>query len=402
MKKLSHAARNIRYAVKRAQGIRIETDLRPYEKIIANVRRMDAARWPAGSLRRRMESLRAAIAAGTPPETVLPEAFALVTRACRLALEQEPYDVQVIAGLAMTGGKVAQMNTGEGKTMAAVFPACLRALSGKGFHILTANEYLARRDSEWMGAVYSLLGLTAAHVTEGMTAAEKRAAYRADITYLTARQAGFDFLADRLALSPQEPVQRELFSVLVDEADFILIDESRNPLIIARTGALSGPDPVKADETARILIPGRDYTVDREERNCFLTPAGERKVMRRHGCGGMEEPEFLPVYASIHVALLARNLLHRDVDYIVRSGRVELVDEWTGRVADNRRWPHGIQAAIEVKEGLVPRPDGKIYGKITIQHYVNLYERRAGMTATAVPAAEEFVRIYGKIGRAHV
>ncbi|MCK4766230.1 MAG: accessory Sec system translocase SecA2, partial [Candidatus Aminicenantes bacterium] len=323
------------------------------------------------------------------------EAFALVREAASRVLSMRPYDVQVIAAAAIHQGKLAQMQTGEGKTLAAVLPVFLNALQGKGVHVLTANDYLAQRDSEWMGPVYDFFGLTADYIREGMPPTRRRKAYRADITYLTAKEAGFDFLRDQLCFNPEELTHRPFHYAIVDEADFIMIDEARVPLVIAGDAPNPGTHPALMAGIVRTLKPGEDYETDENLRSIHLTEKGLDRAEVRLGRGDLHNPGNLLLYSSLNVALHAEVLLHRDIDYIVRDGKIELVDEFTGRVADKRRWPHGIQTAVEAKEGVEQQPEGLIYGSITLQHFLKLYPKLAGMTATAAPAAEEFKTFYG-------
>ena len=333
------------------------------------------------------------MAEGAPVEAQLPEAFALAREAARRALGQRPFDEQILAGLALAQGKIAEMATGEGKTLAAVAPVFLHALAGRGAHVLTFNDYLARRDAAWMGPVYERLGLSVGFVQERMSVAERQRAYGADVTYLTAKEAGFDHLRDALALEPADRVQRAYHFALVDEADSILIDEARIPLVIAgETGeALAGPERLAA--LVRELVPGRDFDTDEHAHNIALTEAGAARVEAALGCGSLHALENVSLHAQLRHALHAEHLLKRDVDYIVRGGKVELVDESTGRVADRRHWPDGLHAAVEAKEGLRLTSEGRILGQVTLQHFLGLYPRLAGMTATAHTAAEELAGV---------
>jgi preprotein translocase subunit SecA len=271
----------------------------------------------------------------------------------------------------------------------------VQALAGRGAHVLTFNDYLARRDAAWMGPVYERLGLRVAAVQERMAPAERRAAYAADVTYLTAKEAGFDHLRDGLCLEPGERVQRELFFALVDEADSILIDEARVPLVIAgETGdALAGPERLAS--LVRTLAPGADFDTDEHAHNIGLTDRGAARVEAALACGALHALENVSLHAQLRHALHAEHLLRRDVDYIVRDGRVELVDEATGRVAERRHWPDGLHAAVEAKEGLRLTSEGRILGSLTLQHFLGLYPRLAGMTATAQAAADELFAFYG-------
>jgi preprotein translocase subunit SecA len=382
-----------RYA--RLAGLPVEYDLRAYRRRLDLIDGVGAHALPDAQITSRFEAARRHAASGRSLDALLPEVFALTREACARALGMRPFDVQVMAAVALHEGKLAQMATGEGKTLAAVMPAALNALAGRGVHVLTANDYLARRDASWMGAAYRFLGLSATAVTQHLDTAGRQAAYAADITYVTAKEAGFDFLRDHTVTDPAHVVQRPFHYAIVDEADFILIDEARVPLVIA--GETAAP-PIPHQRIAlavRALKPGTDFRVDEHERNVTLTDAGFQHAQEALGCGPLHDPAQHLTLAAIHVALHAEVLLRRDRDYIVRGGRIELVDEFTGRVADNRRWPHGIQPAVEAKEGLEVRPEGAVLGSVPIQHFVRLWPRLAGMTATAVPAAEEFREFYG-------
>jgi preprotein translocase subunit SecA len=323
------------------------------------------------------------------------EAFALAAVACRRVLGLIPHDVQIQGALAMAGGKIAEMQTGEGKTLAAVMAVYDFARSGDPVHVLTANDYLAQRDAEWMGPVYEFLGLRVGFITSTMTPEERRKAYACDITYATPNEVGFDFLRDQLALNVDELVLGDFATVLVDEADSILIDEARIPLVIA--GGADQPEALarRMAAVASILNPNHDYRADDFHRNVHLTGRGARAVERMIGCENLYAPENLDALAAIEAALHARLLLRRDVEYIVRDGKIELVDEFKGRVAQNRRWPAGLQTAIEAKEGLPLRKQGRILGSITLQNLIRMYPRRCGMTGTAATESAEFRAFYG-------
>jgi preprotein translocase subunit SecA len=328
-------------------------------------------------------------------EAWLAEVFALNAEFCRRELAQEPFDGQLAAGYAMHRGQLAQLATGEGKTLAAVFPAVAAALAGEAVHLLTANDYLARRDAAWMGPIYRRWGFDAAAVQDGQPPAARRAAYGAAVVYLTAREAGFDYLRDQLAYSADELVQRSFGLAIVDEADLLLIDEARIPLVIAGADEGDGLELGRIDQAAAALEPGRDFQLDPAGRRLSLTLAGERRGAGLLGLEGLHHEPDRPAWARLHAALHARHLVRRDVDYLVRGGKVELVDGFTGRIADKRQWPWGIQAAIEAMEGVAVQPEGRIYGRITIQHFIRLYPRLAAMTATAEPAAAELQECYG-------
>jgi preprotein translocase subunit SecA len=371
-------------------GIPVEYDIRGYLRAVEAIDAIPVAGLPEADLRSRAAAARARAQAGESADALLPEVFALVCELSSRLVGMRPFDIQVAAGLALHQGRLAQLATGEGKTLVAVMPATLNALAGRGVHVFTANDYLARRDAEWMGPIYQAFGLDVRFIVQGMTHQERRRAYAAHITYVTAKEAGFDFLRDHTSDDPSRVVQRPYHYVIVDEADFILIDEARVPLVIA------GPaPPIEVDHpTLAALVlrlrPGRDYDADQYQRTIVLTEAGFERAGELLGGIDLHDPARHLLLSALHVALHAQTLLQRDRDYIVRDGAVELVDEFTGRVADNRRWPHGIQPAVEAKEALTVQPEGRILGSIPIQHFVRLYPKIAAMTATAVSAAQEF------------
>jgi preprotein translocase subunit SecA len=348
-----------------------------------------------GDLRERTQALRRQAGDGVALDDLLPECFALVRESARRVLGERPYDVQVLAGIALHRGSLVEMQTGEGKTLAAVAPVALSALTGRRVHVLTYNDYLARRDAGWMGPVYAQLGLTSGFVQEGLTPEERRRAYACDVTYLTVKEAGFDLLRDSLCLDPQGQVHRPFHHALVDEADSLLIDEARIPLVIAGSFGEAETDLLRLAAVARRLERGLDYATDEYARNIFLTDRGAQRAEHLLGCGNLFAAGSLRLQAELRNALHAEALLRRDVDYIVRDGRIELVDELTGRVAENRHWPDGLHTALEAKEGLVQQPEGKILSSITIQHYLRKYPRLCGMTATARAAADELAKVYG-------
>ncbi len=381
----------------------VETELSAYLAIVEKIKAVDMTGWPDAAIMDRSRKLKAEFGgpdspAGDAPdrlESVEIEAFALVREAARRSLGLDPFDVQMIAGLALARGRIAELPTGEGKTLAAVFPAFLLALGGEGVHILTVNDYLARRDAAWMGPVYRALGLSVGCIQEGMSLGEKRAAYARDIVYATAKESGFDFLRDQIAVDRSELVHRPFHAAIVDEADSILVDEARIPLIIAGVEDRISRDLSGVTANVRSLTAGRDFDTDAEHRNVFLTDAGIERLESSFGQGSLYAASNQRLLETVYCALHARALLRRDVDYIVRNGRVEIVDEFTGRVVDKRHWPDGLQAAVEAKEGLARRSEGRVLGSITLQHFFKLYPRLCGMTATARSAAGEIKEFYG-------
>jgi preprotein translocase subunit SecA len=375
----------------------VDDDLTPYGETLDKVtsagkgmaEKSDAdLRQAAGTLLTRARS-------GTPLDDLLVDVFALAREIAERLLGMRPFDVQVMAGVVLHRRNLVEMQTGEGKTLAAVLPAALNALTGRGVHILTFNDYLARRDAAWMGPVYEAMGLSVGIIQEGMSTADRQAAYGADITYATAKEAGFDFLRMHLACRPSEVVHRPFNYVIVDEADSILIDEARVPLVIAGERETSEADPYRIARVVAGLREGADWGTDEHGRSVFLTEGGLDRVEHELGCGDLHEPANYLLLTEVNQALHARALLRRDVDYIVRSDRIELVDEFTGRMVDDRRWPDGLQAALEAKEGLPIRPGGHILGSVTLQHFLMHYPRLSGMTATALPASVELSDVYG-------
>ena len=375
----------------------IEDDLSVFDETLRRINEAGSALTSASDdeLAALGRSLRDRALNGESLDGLLPETFAAAREAALRAVGLRPFEVQLLAGIAIHRGKLAEMSTGEGKTLAAVAPAVLHALQGRGVHVLTFNDYLARRDADWMGPVYRALGLTVGVIQEGMSAGPRRSGYAADVTYATAKEAGFDFLRSNLARDAGQLVQRPFHFAIVDEADSILIDEARVPLVIAGDRPSSSVDPLRIADLVRGLTEGDDWVVSEYGRNVELSESGLDRVEQELGCGPLHAAENYLLLAEINQSLHAHALLRRDVDYIVTDGRIELVDEFTGRVVDDRRWPDGLQAALEAKEGLKIRPGGRILGSVTLQHFLGQYPRLAGMTATARSAAEELFDFYG-------
>ena len=310
-------------------------------------------------------------------------------------LGQDMFDVQLRGALALARGSIAEMQTGEGKTLAAVPAVAWYARQGQGVHVMTVNDYLARRDAVWMGEIYRFLGLSVGQVQQGMTAAERRAAYARDITYATQNEIGFDFLRDRLAFEVSEQVHRPFAVAVIDEADSILIDEARIPLVIAGRSIEDDGFALAADQVVRTLLPLVHYTVDTGAHNVALTDDGIAAVENAFRRGNLYEAQNLSLLSAVQDAVHAHALLHRDVDYVVKNGAIEMVDEFKGRIAQDRRWPAGLHTAVEAKEGVAAKLQGSILGSITLQHLIALYPRVCGMTGTAVSSALEFEKIYG-------
>jgi preprotein translocase subunit SecA len=323
------------------------------------------------------------------------EYIALAAVASSRVLGQEMFDVQLRGTLALIRGHIAEMQTGEGKTLAAVPAVAWLARKHAGVHVMTVNDYLARRDAAWMGGIYRMLGLTVGYVQQGMTPAERQAAYGCDITYATANEIGFDVLRDRCALRLEDQVHREFNAAVIDEADSILIDEARIPLVIAGGDEGDGGLAYAADRVVRRFQPVLHYTVDAGAHNVALTDEGIRAIETAFGCGNLFEERNLRLHTAVQDALHAHGLLRRDVDYLVKNGAIEMVDEFKGRIALNRRWPAGLHTAVETKENVAPKSQGSILGSTTVQHLVALYPHVCGMTGTAATQAQEFLRVYG-------
>lgn len=326
--------------------------------------------------------------------TDLTEVIAVSAIAAKRELGLDFFDVQLQGALALANGRIAEMQTGEGKTLTAVPAAIWLAKQGAGLHVMTVNDYLARRDAEWMGAIYRRLGFTVGCIQQNMPSDERKRAYACDITYATANEVGFDYLRDQLALDPEEQVHRPFAAALIDEADSVLIDEARIPLIIAGGEPEEERLAVRADRVVRHFRPGFHFLIEERGRNVTLTDIGIRAIEDSFGCGNLFAEESLELLTAVQDALHAHALLRRDVDYIVQQDAIESVDEFKGRVAQNRRWPAGLHTAIEVKEGVAPRTQGRILGSITLQNLIALYPFVCGMTGTAATQKDEFRNIY--------
>lgn len=381
----------------RLRGNPVRYDLRAYDEQLGEIHAHEERlrRLSDERLEHAGRQLRSDAVAGVPLRRLRSEVFAIAGEAARRRLGLRPFDVQIVAALAMDAGAIVEMQTGEGKTLAAVLPVALNALTGSGVHVLTFNEYLASRDASWMGPVYQVFGLTAAHVRHVDSRGARREAYRADVTYVTAKEAGFDYLRDSLATDPADVVHRPLHVALVDEADSLMIDEARVPLVIAGAVDRAGVSETRLAELVAALHPVVHFDSDDYGRNVELTDAGLARAEHLLGCGPLHAEGNYTLLTALNCALHARVLLRRDVDYIVRNGRIEVVDEFTGRVLADRHWPDGLQAALEAKEGLRRSADGSILDSITLQRFLRQYPRLCGMTGTARHDAWELLQTYG-------
>jgi preprotein translocase subunit SecA len=390
-------------------GSRNDRVIRPMRKIVERINALEPGivALDDAALRAKTEEFKTRLAKGEKLDALLPEAFAVVREASKRTLEMRHFDVQLIGGMVLHEGKIAEMRTGEGKTLVATLPVYLNALTGKGVHVVTVNDYLARRDADWMGQIYRFLGMSVGVVVAGMSPEEKRAAYGSDITYGTNNEYGFDYLRDNMAFGLDQRVQRELHYALVDEVDSILIDEARTPLII------SGPAEESSEMYRRIdgIIPALtrqkeeegpgDYWVDEKAKQVYLTEDGHQRVedllletgLLRDG-ESLYDAAHLGVFHHLNACLRAHALFHRDVEYIVRDGEIIIVDEFTGRTMPGRRWSDGLHQAIEAKENVPIQAENQTLASITFQNYFRLYGKLAGMTGTADTEAFEFQQIY--------
>ncbi|NLC79140.1 MAG: preprotein translocase subunit SecA, partial [Ruminococcaceae bacterium] len=361
-------------------------------------------------LRGMTDILKQRLSNGETLDDILPDAFATCREASWRVLSMRPFPVQVMGGIVLHNGMIAEMKTGEGKTLVATLPAYLNALTGNGVHIVTVNDYLARFQSEWMGKLYGYLGLSVGLVVPGMKSPEKKLAYEADITYGTNNEFGFDYLRDNMVTNKANKAQRGHAFAIVDEVDSILIDEARTPLIISGAGDKSTDHYKKADSFARTLkmkkvvehddkteleeIEG-DYIVDEKEKTCSLTKTGIEKAQRYFGVDNLADPDNLALSHHINQAIKAHGIMTRDIDYVVRDGEVVIVDEFTGRLMIGRRYNEGLHQAIEAKEGVHVARESKTLATITFQNYFRMYKKLSGMTGTALTEADEFNEIYG-------
>ena len=345
-------------------------------------------------LQAKTEEFKKRISDGEKLESILPEAYATVREAATRVLGMRHFYVQLLGGIALHQGRIAEMATGEGKTLVATLPAYLNALTGKGVHVVTVNDYLATRDAYWMGKLYKFLGLSVGIVVPQMKVEDKRAAYSADITYCTNNELGFDFLRDNMVVRKKDKVQRELNFAIIDEVDSILIDEARTPLIISGRGGKSSDMYKMANSFARTLKEGDDFTIDEKEKAVSLTDDGITKAEKYFKVSNLSDIENTELYHHIQQALKAHNMMKRDRDYIVSDGEVLIVDEFTGRVMVGRRYSEGLHQAIEAKEGVPIRSENNTLATITFQNFFRMYSKLSGMTGTAKTEEDEFKGIY--------
>ena len=388
-------------------------EIRKIEKIVAKVEALDESMQALSDdeLKEFTPKLKARLAAGETLDDILPEAFAVCREAAARVLKMKHFHVQLVGGVVLHQGNIAEMKTGEGKTLVATLPVYLNALAGHGVHVVTVNDYLAQRDAAWMGQVYEFLGLTVGCVVHGIEQSVRKAAYQADITYGTNNEFGFDYLRDNMVIYKEDQMQRELSYAIVDEVDSILIDEARTPLIISGQGEDSSSLYNQADRFVRTLTKGEvikdgdprlggtitttgDFTVDEKDKTVALTEQGVAKAEKYFGIDNFSDPQNMEINHHVLIALKAHSIMHRDIDYIEHEGEIVIVDEFTGRLMFGRRYSDGLHQAIEAKEGIRVRSESKTLATITLQNYFRMYKKLAGMTGTAKTEEEEFTEIY--------
>ena len=400
-------------------GSRNDRLLKQYRSVVARINALEPQYEGLSdeALRGKTAEFKARVAGGESLDAVLPEAFAVVREGAKRVMKMRHFDVQLRGGMALHQGKIAEMGTGEGKTLTATLPVYLNALTGKGVHVVTVNDYLAGRDARWMGQLYGFLGLTVGINTSQAPRADKQAAYGSDITYGTNNEYGFDYLRDNMVYEVTDRVQRGLNFAIVDEVDSILIDEARTPLIISGQAedhtamyvAINTVIPALKRQEGEldlrtgegVITPG-DFTLDEKSQQVFLTEQGHESAERLlaglnliPAGSSLYDPANISLMHHVYAALRANHLYHRDQHYVVQEGEIVIVDEFTGRLMTGRRWSDGLHQAVEAKEGVAMEKENKTYATITIQNYFRMYRKLSGMTGTAETEATEFNEIYG-------
>jgi preprotein translocase subunit SecA len=377
-------------------GTKNDRELKALEGRVESINRLEPEmkKLADSDFPRRTAQLKQRLATGETLDDILPEAFALCREAGRRSLGMRHFDVQLIGGMVLHQGKIAEMKTGEGKTLVATLPVYLNSLEGKGVHVVTVNDYLAKRDAAWMGPIYRLLGLSVGVIVHDLDDEERRNAYAADITYGTNNEFGFDYLRDNMKFELADCVQREHHYAIVDEVDSILIDEARTPLIISGSSEESTEKYYRVDKIIPHLVPEEDYDVDEKLRTASFKEPGIEKAEKLLGLENLYDPANAEYIHHLYQALKAHTLFHRDKDYVVKDGEVIIVDEFTGRLMPGRRWSDGLHQAIEAKEGVKIEKENQTLATITFQNYFRMYKKLAGMTGTAETEAAEFEKIY--------
>ncbi|HET8539116.1 MAG TPA: preprotein translocase subunit SecA [Anaeromyxobacter sp.] len=389
----------VNYVLKKILGTKNERELKKLRPLVARVNELeprmralapeDFPRLVAGWKEEVQKK-------GRPVDELMPEVFALVREAGVRALGMRHFDVQLIGGAVLHGGKIAEMKTGEGKTLVATLPCVLNALAGRGVHVVTVNDYLAKRDAEWMGRLYRYCGLSTGVIVHGLTDQERQRAYGSDITYGQNNEFGFDYLRDNMKFRLQDYVQRELNYAIVDEVDSILIDEARTPLIISGPSDESSELYYKVNQVIPSMIRDADFTVDEKSRTIVMTDAGVEKMEKKLAVKNLYAPEEIETLHHVEQALRAHHIYRNEVDYVVKDGEVLIVDEFTGRLMPGRRWSDGLHQAVEAKEGVKIEAENQTLATISFQNYFRMYSKLAGMTGTADTEAEEFAKTYNR------
>ncbi|HEY8206108.1 MAG TPA: preprotein translocase subunit SecA, partial [Myxococcaceae bacterium] len=386
----------IEWTLKKVIGTKNDRELKKAWPKVARINELEPKmralkdeEFPQQSQKMRQEALN-----GKPLDDLLYDAFAVMREAARRTIGQRHFDVQLIGGMFLHQGNIAEMKTGEGKTLTATLPSYLNALSGRGVHIVTVNDYLARRDAEWMGRIHRFLGLNVGCILHELTDKQRQESYRADITYGQNNEFGFDYLRDNMKFRLQDYVQRELNYAIVDEVDSILIDEARTPLIISGPTEDTTDQYYKVDQVIPGLVPDQDYLLDEKHRSVSLTDDGVEKVQKRLHVSNLYDPSEIETLHHVEQGLRAHTLYKRDRDYVVKDGEVLIVDEFTGRLMPGRRWSDGLHQAIEAKEGVKIENENQTLATISFQNYFRMYTKLSGMTGTADTEAEEFANIY--------
>ncbi|MGI6425004.1 MAG: preprotein translocase subunit SecA [Tepidanaerobacteraceae bacterium] len=383
--------------LKKILGDSNEKEVRKLQKIVDRINALETnvEKFSDEELRSKTDEFKSRLSKGETLDDILPEAFAVVREASKRTLNMRPFDVQVMGGIVLHQGRIAEMKTGEGKTLVATMPVYLNALTGQGVHIITVNDYLAKRDSEWMGEIYEFLGLEVGLIVHGLGYEERKKAYNADITYGTNNEFGFDYLRDNMVLNKEQMVQRPLNFAIVDEVDSILIDEARTPLIISGQAEESTDIYYKFARFIPRLKRDEDYTVDEKAHSVMPTEKGIKKAENYLGVENLYDEENMELLHHLQQALKAHALMKLDRDYVVKDGQVIIVDEFTGRLMFGRRYSDGLHQAIEAKEGVKVENESKTLATITFQNYFRMYKKLAGMTGTAATEEDEFRGIYG-------
>ncbi len=381
---------------KKVFGTYSEREIKKLDKTVDQIEALEPeyAQLTDEQLKSKTEQFKERLQKGETLDDILPEAFATVREVAYRVLNEKHYRVQLYGGIILHQGRIAEMKTGEGKTLVATLPVYLNALEGKGVHVVTVNDYLAKRDKEWMGKIYTFLGLTVGVIVHGLTNEQRRAAYNADITYGTNNEFGFDYLRDNMVINIEDMVQRKLNYAIVDEVDSILIDEARTPLIISGQGEKSTKLYFVVDQFVRLLKNEKDFTIDEKANSVTLTEKGVAKVEKHFGIENLSDISNMELSHHVNQALKAHNLMKRDIDYVVKDGEIIIVDDFTGRLMFGRRYSEGLHQAIEAKEKLVVQRESKTLATITFQNYFRMYDKLAGMTGTAKTEEEEFMAIY--------